>query len=340
MMSGSNDLASLFRRNPVPLYRSSAEGKLLEANEALARLFGYESLEHLMENLDGLEAIYADPARRREWVQTISEAGVVYDFDIELKRPDDSRVWVQETAVAVKDDEGRILYFEGALIDVTEKRLAQKTKDELMATVSHELRNPIAVIFGLGEEMAQNYDSFSDEDRREMASLIASQADDAAWLIEDLLVAYREHGGQVSVAVQSFDPRSEVERVIEVIDHPIRVEAPGEESQVKADPRRTRQILRNLVNNALRYGGQEITICLVPSADVVEIHVCDDGEPIDQSEIERIFQPFESGTNAADSRSVGLGLAVGRRLARLMGGDLVYRHDGEYSRFVLSLPIG
>ena len=340
IMSGSDDLTAFFRRIPVALYRSGIDGSLLEANDALAHLLGYESVEQLKRGLDSVERVYVDPGQRLKWVETISQAGVVYDFDIEMRRTDGTTVWVQDTAVAVKDEQGEILYFEGVIVDVTEKVKVRKAKDELMATVSHELRNPIAVIFGLSEEMAQNFDSFSDEDKREMAALIARQADDAAWLIEDLLVAYRDDGSQVSVVPQSFEAIKEVERVIEVIEPPITVEVRGMNPRVMADPRRTRQILRNLVSNAQRYGGEEVTICVEPSGDRIELQVCDNGEPIDQSEIERIFQPFESGTKATDSRSVGLGLAVARRLARLMGGDLVYRHDGQYSRFVLSLPVG
>jgi len=215
---------------------------------------------------------------------------------------------------------------------------ARKAKDEFLATVSHELRNPIAVVVGLGEELAANYDTFSDEDRRDTANLIARQAEDASWLIEDLLVAYRDDVSRVSVAPQVFDVVKQTERVLEVVDHPVTVEVRGEEARVYADPRRTRQILRNLVSNALRYGGEDVAIQIEVIGDRLEVRVCDSGPPIDSEDVERIFRPFERGSGPEHPTSVGLGLSVARRLARLMNGDLTYRRANEMTCFVLSLP--
>lgn len=339
-MSENDGLSSFFRRTPVALYRSNPSGELLEANAALARLLGYEDVEELRAKMATVESLYVDPDQRTDWLEAIARTGVVYDFDIQLRRSDGTTIWVQDTARAVRNEDGEIIYFEGALIDVTEKVTAHKAKDELVATISHELRNPIAVILGLSEELAQNYDSFDDDDRREMAGLISRQADDAAWLIEDLLVAYRDDVSRVPVSIQRFDVSMEAQRVLEVIEHPIKVEVHGGEPLVNADPRRSRQIMRNLVSNALRYGGEEVVIRIGLSGDRVEVEVCDSGPAIDPAEVERIFKPFERSRSNDHTKSVGLGLAVARRLARLMGGDLTYRHTGGYSRFVLSLPAG
>ncbi|MEE8407154.1 MAG: PAS domain-containing sensor histidine kinase [Acidimicrobiia bacterium] len=332
------ELKDMFRRMPVALYRTSADGKILAANTALANLLGYDSVEAMMAGLTTVDSVYVDPRQRSRWIDEISEAGTVHELDVELKRPDGTTVWVQDTARAIRDAKGRIAYFEGALIDQTEKIKAQKTRDEFLATVSHELRNPIAVMLGMGEELANNYDAFSDEDRRDMAQLIARQADDASWLIEDLLVASRDDITKVAVFPQDFDMTKEAERVLEVSDQPIELEVRGEESSVHADPRRTRQIIRNLVSNAIRYGGDQNFIRIEPIGDRVELRVCDSGEMIPSQELERIFEAFETGTGKGHPKSVGLGLSVARKLARLMDGDLTYRHEGGYSCFVLSLP--
>jgi signal transduction histidine kinase len=268
----------------------------------------------------------------------MAEQDVVYDFDVELKRPDGTTLWVQDTARAIRDERGEILYSEGALIDVTDKVEAKRAKNEFVATVSHELRNPIAVVLGLGEELANNYDSFDDSDRRELAQMIARQAEDASWLIEDLLVAFRDDVSRVPVTPQEFDATKEVERVLEVVDHPVELEVRGEESLVFADPRRTRQILRNLISNALRYGGEEVMVRTGRIGDRVEIKICDSGDPIAPEDVERIFKAFERGTQTDHPKSVGLGLSVARKLARLMDGDLTYRYIKGFSCFVLSLP--
>ena len=326
----------MFQRMPVAIYRTTPAGELLAANEALANLLGYATVEEL--RVASVEAAYVDPGERVRWLDEVTAAGVVHDFDVELVRPDGSTVWVQDTARVITDESGEVRYFEGALIDQTEKVKAKKAKDEFLATVSHELRNPIAVVLGLGEELANNYDSFSDEDRRDMANLIARQADDASWLIEDLLVAYRDDVSRVPIAARNFDIAKSSERVLEVVDYPIDLQIRGGEAMVHADPRRTRQIVRNLVSNALRYGGDAVVVRIEPVGDRVELKVCDNGESIDPAEIDRFFRAFETGTIERHPTSVGLGLPVARKLARLMEGDLTYRFVNEMSCFVLSLP--
>ena len=337
-MTETNELGGFFREVPVPLYRTNPNGDILAANPALVSLFGYESVSAMNQDLAIMETIYVDPSQRAKWIELINQAGVVTDFDVELRRPDGSTVWVRDSARAVKNSLGKILFYEGSLLDVTDKVKAERAKDEFIATVSHELRNPIAVMLGLGAELANRYEEFSDTERREMAQLIARQADEAGWLIEDLLVANRDDLDQVVMAPATFDVINEIERVLEVVDHPIETQACEESTTVYADPGRTRQILRNLMTNAARYGGERVKIDLSKLGNRIEICVSDSGDPIPDADRERIFQPYERGSGPHHLKSIGLGLSVSRRLARLMGGDLVYRHEGGWSSFALSLP--
>lgn len=333
-----DELSAFFKRMPVAFYRSATDGQLIAANPALATLLGYGSVEELKADVRSVESVYVHPEKRKRWMEEIESTGVVRDFDIELRRPDGTTMWVRDSARAIRDDRGAVVYYEGSLVDMTDKVEAQRAKDEFIATISHELRNPIAVMLGLGEELANEYDSFSDSERREMSQMIARQADDASWLIEDLLVAYGDDLNRVSVHPERFDVVKEVERVLEVEQRPIEVQVPEGSPEVFADRRRTRQILRNLVSNALRHGGDTVSIALGKAGDRIEVKVRDSGEAIPDRDLERIFRAFEKGSRAAHPSSIGLGLAVARRLARLMDGDLTYRHEDGWSCFVLSLP--
>lgn len=337
-MSGIDELKAFFRRMPVAFYRTSTTGQLIAANPALAGILGFDSVDEMMAQLKTVETIYMEPAQRAYWLRRIATEGVILDFDVQLSRPDGTTIWVRDSARAVRDENGEIEYYEGSLIDVTDKFEAERTKDEFIATVSHELRNPLAAMLGLGQELADNYDTFTDEERRDMAQMIARQADDASWLIEDLLVVYRDNLSQVSVSLQDFDVTKEIERVLEVVDYPIDIRVLEGSSRIMADPRRTRQILRNLITNAMRYGGEEIQVTIDKAADRIEVKVQDSGKPIPDADVERIFRAYERGKGPSHAGSVGLGLNVSRRLARLMDGDLTYRHEGGWSEFVLSLP--
>lgn len=334
-------IEELFWRLPVALYRSAPDGSLLAANPALAELLGYSSVDALVEDTSSVASFYVDPPARELWLNQISEAGEILDHDIELKRSDGSTVWVQDTARAVFDDDGTLVYCEGALIDMTEKVRARKARDEFVATVSHELRNPMSVLLGLAQELAEDYESFSDGERREVADVMARQADDASWIVEDLLVAYREDMSRVSVVIESFDVHEEIGRVLESVDEEIGFEPAPDVTTARADPRRTRQILRNLVSNAIRYGGDEIKVLTRRAGEnSIDILVCDSGEALDPGEARRIFESYERGSGLLDARSVGLGLSVARKLAGLMNGYLVYEHDGSYSSFIVTLPSG
>jgi PAS domain S-box-containing protein len=337
-MSGIDELTAFFGRMPVAFYRTSTTGRLIAANPALAGILGFDSVEEMMAQLKTVETIYMEPAQRAAWLRRMATEGVILDFDVQLSRPDGTTIWVRDSARAVRDENGEIEYYEGSLIDVTDKFEAEKTKDEFIATVSHELRNPLAAMLGLGQELADNYDTFTDEERRDMAQMIARQADDASWLIEDLLVVYRDNLSQVAVSLQEFDVTKEIERVLEVVDYPIDIRVLEGSSRILADPRRTRQILRNLITNAMRYGGEEIQVTIDKAADRIEVKVQDSGKPIPDADVERIFRAYERGKGPSHAASVGLGLNVSRRLARLMDGDLTYRHEEGWSEFVLSLP--
>jgi len=336
-MTGVTDPDAFFRRLPVALYRTAPGGEILYANPATARLLGFDSLEDLFDRAS-VAFFYVNPEERARWIERIDELSVIFDFDVELRRLDGSTVWVRDTARAVRGERGEVVYYEGCLMDVTDKMEAQKAKDDFIATVSHELRNPIAAILGLGQELSEKYDVFTDEERRELAQLIARQADDASWLIEDLLVAYRADIGAVSIAPEEFDVVKAAGRVLEVVDRPIDIVVLDGTAAVRADPRRTRQILRNLVTNALRYGGPEVRVQIGRVGDRIEVRVEDSGDELPHAEVDQIFRPYVRGSSPSHPKSVGLGLSVSRRLARLMDGDLTYRHQEGWSKFVLSLP--
>jgi PAS domain S-box-containing protein len=336
-MSAVSELGDLFSRVPVALYRTDEAGDLLIANQALVDLLGYEDLDHLRSSLTSASSVYVDPSDRDRWIKEMDEKALVFDFDVELKRADGTTIWVQDTARAIEDQDGRLMYYEGALIDVSDKVEATKARDRFVATVSHELRNPITAILGLSRELTDGYEDFEEADRREMSEMIARQAEDASWLIEDLLVAYQGDVSGISVRPEVIEVTA---RVLEVAPAAVKLETSAQDrAMVRADPRRSRQIIRNLVSNAINHGGEEIVLRVSSEEDFVKVRVCDNGGPIPEEDVSQIFQAFRTGSRSSHPSSVGLGLPVARQLARLMGGDVTYRHREGNSVFTLRLPV-
>ena len=216
-------------------------------------------------------------------------------------------------------------------------------KDEFVASVSHELRTPLTAVVGLSEELANlSPQSFTTEELAEFHQLIAQQSREVAFIVEDLLVAARVEIETVSIDPQPVDLDAEVSATIKGWPSEFgSIEFEPGHVKVRADPTRLRQITRNLLTNAIRYGGDRIVVVTGAADDWGMVEVRDDGRGIDADDLERIFEPYEraSGVEAARPGSVGLGLYVSRQLARLMGGDLSCRREEGETVFQLTLPL-
>jgi two-component system sensor histidine kinase KdpD len=196
-------------------------------------------------------------------------------------------------------------------------------------------------VIGYVDLLSDPNSGMSGFERSQLLATVARQAGDVAELIEDLLVAAKAEAGTLRVQVVPVDLAAQTLQVLEGLD-PIRVAAIGVDSQpcrALADPGRTRQVIRNLVTNAFRYGGEDISIRLISAGSRCRIEVADDGIGVAPGDEERIFETFQhSTTSRTVAESVGLGLAISRMLSELMGGTLTYeRRDGN-TVFALDLP--
>jgi PAS domain S-box-containing protein len=266
-------------------------------------------------------------------------------YERSVETPDGQSVFVSMSVADFRDP------FDGGWLraltarDLTEVALARRqleelvaNKDQFIASVSHELRTPLTVVVGLAAELANDPEALSASEVVEFASLIASQANEVASLVEDLLTMARAEAGVLSIASRDIELQTTVGDVLAGLPTDLTSRVTWHRSgsaSVHADPVRVRQIVRNLVTNAGRHGGPSILV----EVESGMVRVSDDGPAVPPSERERMFQAYErvhDQTGTPDS--VGLGLTVCRRLSRLMGGDVTYQHDGSRSVFVLSLP--
>ena len=214
-----------------------------------------------------------------------------------------------------------------------------EAKDRFIATVSHELRTPLAAVVGFAGELAEGVENYSTEEIAEMVQLIAGQSVEMAQLVDDLLTAERAASGNLTIKPTAIDLLHEARSVVDSMRVGENVVVYGDPTPAWADTLRTRQIVRNLMTNASRYGGNQVKVTVSSLGDTAVMVVSDDGPGINVVDSERIFDPYYRVQND-DARpdSVGLGLAVARQLARIMGGDLVYRRRAGWTRFELTLP--
>jgi len=216
-----------------------------------------------------------------------------------------------------------------------------RSKDDFLATVSHELRTPLTAVLGFGRLLQERLSWLSDDKRDELVAGVVRNGTDLANIVDDLLVAGKAEIDALQVTRVPVDLRAQAAQVIDAFGHghDNHIEFDGDGVVAMGDPDRIRQILRNLVSNAIRYGGSAIRVETRDHAETASLLVFDDGVGIPHEDRERIFQRYQRAHAARGvSGSFGLGLAISRELARLMSGDLAYRREHGRTVFDLSLP--
>ncbi len=227
------------------------------------------------------------------------------------------------------------------------ERAANQLKDEFVSMVSHEFRTPLTSIAGFVEELRESWPRLSRHEVCEFLDIIHSQTVHLSHLVEDVLVIPRLEAGRLPFAPEQFELRPLANEVMRLL-----LGANGGEADVAipggvyvyADPQRVIQVLRNLVENADKYGGDQILLEGEPDGPAhYRVVVADNGPGVPQSTTERIFNVFEQVTkgDARTDSGMGLGLPIAQRLVAAMGGKLW--HEPRFptgSRFCFTLPAG
>ena len=304
----------------------------------------------------GTRTAYADMPVVRDQIQR-GEAAVAHDDhrritagievngawfgSVEFMRIGNPHGWSQRTFAFIRT----IADMLGAFYERAENRsrleasLAQK--DQLIASVSHELRTPLTAVVGLAEELMSPEQVFTTDDRLQILTVIADESKEMADLVEDLLVAARTQNGDIPVFPERVDLALLARYVrshISVPDH-VELRIDDEASVAYADPVRVRQVIRNLLTNAFRYGGAGVTVTFGVDGDAAYVEVHDDGSGIAREDRAAIFEPYSRASGSTTHKSsVGLGLTLSKRLAELMSGSLAYI-DGDGCTFRLTVPL-
>lgn len=269
---------------------------------------------------------------------------------------DEVQLWEYQYEIdgRLRDREARIAPIHGSdetmviVRDITEREQARqaleaslRSKNELIASISHELRTPLTVVMGFAQVLRDEASGLSAEERAEMIRSIAEEGADLTNIVDDLLTAAKAEAGTLAVVRVPVNLRPQSAQVLETwsreeVNH-IALEWPS--VRAIGDPARVRQILRNLISNALRYGGNRIRISISSDDTTARVQVYDNGPGIPPEQQDRIFESYQRAHDTPGlTASMGLGLTISRRLARLMDGDLTYRRQADESIFEFTLP--
>ena len=365
--TAASHLAAIVEYSQDAIISYSPDGLVLSWNTAAERLYGYTKEEVLGQPMSILVPPDS-PGRVPDILDRVKHGDAVEHLETVRLRKDGQRVDVDVSISPIRNREGDIVGASSIARDITEsKRLRQelqaardqamkasRLKSEFLATMSHEIRTPMNGVIGmigllLGTDLSP--------EQREYAETTRSSAEALLNVINDVLDFSKIEAGKMEVEVIDFDLRRVVEGVADVLaasadekDLALAtlVEA-GVPVMARGDPGRLRQILINLVGNAIKFtesGGVAVRAQLAEEDDdsaVVRFEVTDTGIGIPVEAQRRLFQSFMQADTSSTRRygGTGLGLAISKQLAELMGGKLGVRSEpGHGSTFWFTARLG
>jgi PAS domain S-box-containing protein len=353
---------SIFENVAEGIFQVDLQGAFRKANPAVAKVYGFESVEELLAKVSDFgRAQQVDPERRSQMLDRLQSTGRVWEVESEIYRRDGTTAWICESIHAVRDEAGNCLYYEGTVHDITAARYAAaaqaqardealrsaEVKSDFLSMMSHEIRTPMHGIIGM-TGLLLNTELMPEQE--ELVRLIASCGDNLLGLINNALDFSKIEAGCLELDNQPFALRPCLKEAVDLLS--VQASARGVRLGCEVDPRipevlvsdvtRVRQILFNLISNSIKFtpagGTVDVVVTGQQLSEKVENHghvgaidpwlfhftVRDTGEGIPDEKMHRLFRPF-SQVDASVSRKhggTGLGLAICHRLCEMLGGAI------------------
>lgn len=340
------------------------DGWIVTVNRALGQMLGYNSADELLDQArDARRQIFATEAG---WVAFARALGAgekqhrIRDFEASFIHRDGSRVHVSINGQAVADlDSGQIRY-QGMVRDITEQRkleqmrverdtaeAASRSKSQFLANMSHEIRTPMNAILGMADLLAEGPGV---REQKKYITILQGAGETLLALINDILDLAKVEAGRIELEQVHFDLVELVESTVEIMANEAHKKGleishridPEVVRAVIGDPTRVRQVLVNLLGNAIKFteaGSVSVEVVAVPERPLTfAFRVRDTGIGIPPEKQERIFDAFSQADNSTTREfgGTGLGLTISKRLAELMQGDIELESEaGRGSTFSL-----
>jgi PAS domain S-box-containing protein len=326
---------SIFENATEGIFQTTPEGKFLSANPALARMYGYNSSGELLADLTDISRqLYVETDRRFRFISAMRTAGRIVDFESQIYRRDGSIIWISENAHAVRDERtDELLYYEGMVQEITHRKIAEeaqvqarvaaeaanRAKSEFLANMSHEIRTPMNGVIGMTDLLL---DCDLKPQEREFAETIRASAEALLAIINDILDFSKIEAGRLVIEIRDFDLGEMVGKAFDLLVEEARnkgIELTCEitidnSGRLRGDAGRLRQILTNLVSNAIKFTEKGKVMVRVSAINQNEMHttvrfdVEDTGIGISSEAQGKLFQAFSQADGSTTRKYGGTGL--------------------------------
>jgi len=355
---------SLYENAVEGIFQSTPDGRILNANPAVVRMLGYDSLDDVLSSVENNgKGWFTDLEHRRELSRIIKQKGRVSDFEVQLYRKDGSKIWISISAQAAYDSLDQIHHIEGSLLDISERKEKEKAeierkqaehssqaKSQFLANMSHEIRTPLNAIIGITYLTLRTELT---EKQRDYLEKVHASAESLLSLIDDILDFSKIEAGKLTMERTAFSLDSVLENLANLFS--AKSYEKGLEllfscpksipDALLGDSNRLGQILINLVGNAIKFTEKgEILISIEPvtrSVNNVMLRflVRDSGIGMNAQEQAKLFHSFTQADLSTTRKygGTGLGLAISKRLVEMMKGEIyVESEPGKGSAFIFT----
>jgi PAS domain S-box-containing protein len=324
-------------------------GRVLSVNKGFCRITGFSSEELIGRKFVELGLLGRRPELAREITQAVSLGGA-WRGEVRNERADGSVYWVDSTVVPYMSSDGKLERYVGICFEITGQKAAEaklvyaqelaaaasQSKSEFLANMSHEIRTPMTAILGYADLLAHGGEgNVSELKRAELTSAIRRNGEHLLSIINDILDLSKIEAGKMTVESVPVSPRELVDDVLRLLsvqteDKGLAVHvkyAPQVPDAVYTDPVRLRQILMNLLGNAIKFtprGEVAVTVTHGGATSELQIAVRDTGVGMLPEQVSRLFGAFEQADSSTTRRfgGTGLGLRISKRLSEMLGGDI------------------
>ncbi|NJS10020.1 MAG: response regulator [Microcoleus sp. CSU_2_2] len=275
LLKAETKYRSIFENAVEGIFQTSPDGRHLSANNALAGIYGYDSCDQMLAELTDIgRQLYVNPNRRAEFVAVMGDRHEVSRFESQVYRRDGSRIWISENARSICDEGGKILYYEGTVQDITDRKLAEsamqfaleaaesanRAKSTFLANMSHELRTPLNAIIGYSEMLQEEAEDSGNEELIPDLEKICTAGKHLLSLIDDILDISKIEAGRMDLYLETFDIPALIESavatakpLVEKNGNTLEVYCPDNLETMHADMTKVRQVLLNLLSNAAKF---------------------------------------------------------------------------------------
>ncbi len=357
----------IFENASEGIFQINWDGTLVNCNPAMAKILGYGSVEDIYENIETVsQDLYHSIEDVKRHTEILLTGNLIVEDILKWRRKDGSYCWAAINAHTVFDEDGRVLYFEGSLSDVTDRleaenniqrakedaELANRTKSEFLANMSHELRTPLNAIIGFSEILhSEAFGVLGHKNYKEYAGDIQGAGKHLLDVINDILDVAKIESGKFQLSEKEFDIAATIAASYRMLSVravnagvSLTTEIEPNLPAIFADETRIKQIFVNLLSNAVKFtdeGGEVNTRVWRQPGGSIGFAIEDNGIGIKEQDLANVLSRFGQvqTSYARNHEGTGLGLTLVQMLVNIHGGEFTIESElGRGTICIFTLP--